>query len=136
MAINRIRALRQARGLTLQDVADALGVTVQMVSRWELGTRPLRLASIQKIARVLGVPPGALFPDEAPDANKVVQGSIQLGTKVRLADDEVNLVTFWRMLDPGEKQMFASFARAKGLEILAADEPEPRRRRAGAAMAN
>ena len=121
MPINRIRALRDARGLTLAELAEMIGSTPQQINRWELGTRPLRYQSMQRLAEAFGVPPGALFMPLEQDES----GPIKQGTKVRLSDEEVALVTYWRLLDRREKIMFASHARIKGVEILPTTEPAP-----------
>ena len=42
----RIRALRKARGMKQEDFAEALGVSVQTVSRWENGTNAPDIAML------------------------------------------------------------------------------------------
>ena len=68
----RLRSLREAKGLTLQQVADAVGCTKAYI--WELEKKPGQRPSaerIQAIAKILGVTMGDLMGepvDEAPDA--------------------------------------------------------------------
>jgi transcriptional regulator with XRE-family HTH domain len=68
----RLRSLREAKGLTLQQVADAAGCTKAYI--WELEKRPGQKPSaerIQAIAKVLGVSMGDLMGepiDVAPEA--------------------------------------------------------------------
>jgi len=76
---------------------------------------------MRPLAAALGVEPAALFADEAPNINKVVKQS----KKIRLSVEEVLVITWWRSLDLAEKRMIASFARDKGLELLA-NNPEVR----------
>ena len=57
----RIRALRKQRGLNLKDLADKLGVSMQMVSFYERGECNIPSSRIVDIARVLGVTPGYLY---------------------------------------------------------------------------
>jgi transcriptional regulator with XRE-family HTH domain len=52
----KLRALREERSLTLQDVAEELGVTSMTVSRYENGQREPRLSKIEHIASCFDVP--------------------------------------------------------------------------------
>jgi len=118
---NRIRQLRQERDLTLDELATAIGTSFQQLQRLEAGTRRLSEKWMRPLAAALGVEPAALFADEAPNINKVVKQS----KKIRLSVEEVLVITWWRSLDLAEKRMIASFARDKGLELLA-NNPEVR----------
>jgi transcriptional regulator with XRE-family HTH domain len=52
----RIRTLREAKGLTQQQLADELGVTKGAVSAWETGyAENIRLQTFLKLLDVLGV---------------------------------------------------------------------------------
>jgi len=86
----RIRQLREARGLTLQDVADAIGVTRQQVGRLETGARTLKPDTLRSIARALDVPVGDL-EGEGADAREVAALLRLLGYQTdlnpRLVDD-------------------------------------------------
>jgi len=52
---DRIRQARRAAGLTLQKIADELGVTISAVSQWEQGRTSLDLARAMKLAALLKV---------------------------------------------------------------------------------
>jgi transcriptional regulator with XRE-family HTH domain len=52
----RIRELRLGRGLTLQQVATALGVTRASVSKWEQGHTHPEHSRLEELARLFGVP--------------------------------------------------------------------------------
>ena len=56
-----IAALRQARGMTQQQLADALGIAQQSVARWETGEREPRVSTLRRIAAVLGCDLSALL---------------------------------------------------------------------------
>jgi transcriptional regulator with XRE-family HTH domain len=60
--ITRIREVRRARNMTLQDVADRCTppTTPQTVGRLETGTRTVSMAWLTRIARALGVEPSDL----------------------------------------------------------------------------
>ncbi len=55
-----VRAWREHRGLTLQTLADAAGLSKPYVSQIEGGKRAGTAATLKKLARALGVPMGAL----------------------------------------------------------------------------
>lgn len=60
---NRIRYFRERQGLTLEDVAAESGLSVSYVSRLETNARNLSLKSLDKVARVLGVPASVLIAE-------------------------------------------------------------------------
>ena len=57
-----LRAWREHKGMTLQALADAAGVSKPYVSQIEGGKRTGTGATLKKLARALGVPVGALMP--------------------------------------------------------------------------
>ena len=71
----RIRSLRQARHVTLRELAERAGVTESFLSQVEREVTSPSIASVQRIARALDLGIAELFADEAP-----------LGRVVRRAD--------------------------------------------------
>lgn len=59
-----IRRLRQEKGLTLQQLADAAGVSTALISKVETGGGNPSINSVRKIAFALGVPTAFLFVGE------------------------------------------------------------------------
>ena len=57
----RLRAWRQANGLTLEEVSDLTGLSVPMISRAERGQRSIAPLRRVLVARRLGVPVRELF---------------------------------------------------------------------------
>lgn len=57
-----LRAWREHRGLTLQALADAAGLSKPYVSQIESGKRAGTAATLKKLATALGVPVAALLP--------------------------------------------------------------------------
>lgn len=104
---NRIRPLRLARRLTLEEVAERVGTSVQQLSRLELGDRRLNEDWMRRIATALGVGPADLFADSTPDNREPVE--------IR---EEAALIRFWRLLTLDEKRMIAAFAKSKGIDII------------------
>ena len=64
----RIRRLRQVRGLSQAALAARLGVSQTAVTAWELGKRPVRAVYVEPLARALGVDVLDLCADHAAQA--------------------------------------------------------------------
>jgi transcriptional regulator with XRE-family HTH domain len=60
----RIRALRQARRLTLRDVAERAGVTESFLSQVERDVTSPSIATVHRIARALGLSIAQLFAED------------------------------------------------------------------------
>lgn len=68
---NKIRAVRKAKGLTMQDVAGKLGCTYQMYQRYESATGRMPADVLVRVAAILGTAPSTLLPETQkglPDA--------------------------------------------------------------------
>lgn len=57
----KIRELREKRGLSQKELADALGVDRSAISLWESGKTEPTAFNIRRLADILGVAPGDLF---------------------------------------------------------------------------
>lgn len=68
----RIRALRQARHLTLRDVAERAGVTESFLSQVERDVTSPSIATVQRIARALDLSIAQLFAED-PGSGRVVR---------------------------------------------------------------
>src|SRR6476660_1761057 len=62
----RIRSLRQARRVTLRELAERAGVTESFLSQVEREVTSPSIASVQRIARALDLGIADLFVEEAP----------------------------------------------------------------------
>jgi len=62
----RIRSLRQARSVTLRELAERAGVTESFLSQVEREVTSPSIASVQRIARALDLGIAELFVDEVP----------------------------------------------------------------------
>jgi transcriptional regulator with XRE-family HTH domain len=62
----RIRTRRRLLGLTQKDIGQRLGVTPQMVHKWESAQGTLYAATLHDLARALGVKPDYFFADAEP----------------------------------------------------------------------
>ncbi len=64
MADNRIKQLRLERGLSLQQLAEKIGVSESHLSRVEAGLRGLHLSKIEALANTLGLTVGEVLSNE------------------------------------------------------------------------
>lgn len=60
----KIRSLREAKGMTQQNLADQLYVTRQTISKWEVGSRYPDLLTTKNLADILGTTIDELVSDE------------------------------------------------------------------------
>ena len=58
---NRVRELREARGLRQEDLEERSGVDSQTISNIEVGRQMPRTQTLMKLAKGLGVRPGDLL---------------------------------------------------------------------------
>lgn len=70
-----LRAWRQSRGLTLEQLGNEIGSKTNTISGWETGSRTVDLDDLQKIADVYGVHPAALL--FAPEGDPQFEGMKQ-----------------------------------------------------------
>lgn len=84
--VNRLRTIREARGLTLEQVALAAGTSHQQVQRLETGERRLTHEWMQRLAPALGVKPPELIDEDEGGLVPVV-GHVGTGETVHAFDD-------------------------------------------------
>ncbi len=77
----RIRALRQQRGLTLRALADRCNLSVNAIGLIERGRNSPTVASLQSLARAIGVEITEFFQDSREDATVVVHATQRLTAK-------------------------------------------------------
>ena len=53
---NRVRAARQAQGMSQSVLANALGITFQQVQKYENGTNRVSAGRLYDVAHILGMP--------------------------------------------------------------------------------
>ena len=71
---DRLKAVRQARRLTLTDVAEASGLTKGFLSKLERDQASASVAALVRVCAALGISPGSLF-EAAPGGEAVRAGS-------------------------------------------------------------
>lgn len=77
----KIRQLRQARGMTIQQLADEIGSDVGNISRLERGKQGYTANSINKIAEALSVPVAELFSLDDFVATAITDGSSSISKR-------------------------------------------------------
>jgi transcriptional regulator with XRE-family HTH domain len=76
----RIRAVRDARGLNLHELARLSGISAPALSLIENGKRDLRITSLHRIADALRISPGALLVGAPEDREPIgPSGGYDLG---------------------------------------------------------
>jgi len=90
---NRIRAHREAAGLTIEDLADAAGISVSYVSRLEKGERNLSVRNLNLLAHALKVEARALLntdeTEQRPNNVVSVMGRIGAGAEISPDDEQI-----------------------------------------------
>ena len=63
-----LKRIRQSRGMSMEELGKAVGVSRQVVSAWELGIYWPKASSLPRIAEVLGCTIDELFRDTSQSA--------------------------------------------------------------------
>lgn len=84
----KIRALRKARGITQEELANALGISFQAVSKWETGIALPDLTMTPAIARYFGVTMDVLFDFDLREVAEKVEKICHEAWKCRDAEPE------------------------------------------------
>ena len=93
----RIMQLRQSRGISREQLAERIGVSLQQMVKYEQGTNRIAASRMLEIANGLDVDITALFASEPVDANRA-EGP--------LTKEEMRLLTeFRRIASPETKDM-------------------------------
>ena len=84
---DKIRELRESKGLLQSELAVILGVSDKAVSSWENGNRTPRMGPIEKLANYFQVPKSYFFDDEANKPySSYTQDFERLGELLSLAE--------------------------------------------------
>lgn len=89
---NRIKELRDAANLTIEQVAETTGLSVSYISRLESGARNLSVKNMNLLAHAIGVRPQELLVDgeEEQSANVVrVMGRIGAGAEIFPDEEQI-----------------------------------------------
>ncbi len=119
----KIREAREAARLTQEELAALMDCSGNIVSRYEIGNREMRVSSFFKVADALRVSPVALAPER-------YQHSVQLsdGMKGRKADEksseaesDINeIVRLLKVISPADRSSLLRMARLMEKDALQA----------------
>lgn len=95
----RIKMLREQRGITQSELAEICKVSDKAVSTWENGRNIPRMGAIQHMADYFGIPKSAIIENIAPPVNAIripVLGNIPAGIPLSAIED----IEGWEELSP------------------------------------
>lgn len=95
----RVRDLRRERGMTQNELADAIGVSRSAVAQWESGRAGQATPHLRRVADVLGVSVDHLL---GPDAGSAA---------AMMTADERALLALYRTAAPPDRQLLLLIAR-------------------------
>jgi transcriptional regulator with XRE-family HTH domain len=108
----RIGARRLAMGLSQSALAQRLGVSPQQVQKYEAGANRISASRLNDIAAVLGVSPGALFPERPSVAPPVIDDLSNLRFMTATAEGRALAAAFPLIRDRSLRQALARIAEA------------------------
>lgn len=98
----RLKELRDARGWTQDDLADASGMNRVTIAKYEAGRSEPKSASLGKLAMALGVDANVILGIE--EESNTIKSSMDLTT------DEIVLLERYRALSDEDKELLRSDA--------------------------
>lgn len=105
----KIKELRQKRGMTLEQVADIVGVGKSTVRKWETGMiANMRRDKIALLARALGTTPAYLMGWEENGKDKIQNHS---PNEMTLTEGEEKLVALFRLIPEDQQNMVLEMIR-------------------------
>lgn len=103
----RIKALRQEKGLTLEQVADIVGVGKSTVRKWETGMiANMRRDKIADLAKALGTTPAYLMGWKEEDTKKEESPS-----EPQLTEGERTMLELFRLVPEDKQQLVLQMIR-------------------------
>lgn len=82
-----IRTIREARGLTLREVAQRLDTTAATISRWEREPQRVTVPVLKDLARVLDVDPSALLAELQQPSRDAGNGGVVMVRRLDVANN-------------------------------------------------
>ena len=104
----RIKNLRQEKGLTLEQVAEVVGVGRSTVRKWETGMiANMRRDKIADLAKALGATPAYLMGWQEEDAKKELSPS-----EPELTEGDKMMLEIFRLIPKEQQRAFLEMGRA------------------------
>lgn len=88
-----VAAHRRRAGISQRELSDRADISVEMVSKIEIGATGARFGNIEKLANALSVDPAEFFTTEVPSSTFKRRAYIDLTTRLAsLSDDELEWI--------------------------------------------
>ena len=117
-----LKTLREDRKLSQEVVAEAAGVAVSQISRYENGTRDPKMSELIKLGRFFRVPPSAFFKEEPPATIEVPLLSwVSAGSLVDAGHIDVEPKKWLPIAGLGRGDFFALEVRGDSMDLLSPD---------------
>jgi transcriptional regulator with XRE-family HTH domain len=71
-----LKLFRNMKNISLQEMADILGITKQSINQWEKGTRPIPKKRLEELGDVFDIPFNLLSIEVDEDAIKYLQNQL------------------------------------------------------------
>lgn len=97
---NRIKQLRQNRGIIQEILASELGITQQMLSKYERDVTYIKVDILKKIAEYFNVTTDYLL--EVSDVKRDLQGQMKMS---KTLDEYYDLIEIYKALDEYDQEM-------------------------------
>ena len=86
MFAEKLKNLRESKGLSQQSLADLSGINKMLISKYETGRSTPNMENLGKLAKALGVIADSLIFDNVPDTGRVEFEDIELMEKFKEAE--------------------------------------------------
>ena len=91
--IRELRTTFRGRGISQEDLAQAVKTTANTISRWETATYKPSISDLERLAQVVGVPISTFFPLTHPKSRT----NALLSATADLDDDELDEVRMYAL---------------------------------------
>jgi transcriptional regulator with XRE-family HTH domain len=109
----RLRALREVRGISAEELVRACQISIDRLDRLESGRERIKVDDMRRLCDVLGVTPADFFRGLNEDDDKLAP----VGGDLSIEEEGRRLLSdFRRIADPGKRRMLMALASALALE--------------------
>lgn len=102
----KLRMVRKAKGLTMAEVSERVGVTQQQYQKYESAGNRVSIGKLYLIAEALSVPVATILPETKEISEPLFKGKLDthgLHNWIRLSDEEKDIVVnIMRQLNKGK----------------------------------
>lgn len=107
----KLRLLREERGMSLSEFAELLGTSKQVLSRYERGENTPKITTISHFAKVLNVTLAYLIKDSITDRTATTLANNKKNPPVKLTEGEKALLDLFRLVPEEKQQMVLDMIR-------------------------